>query len=126
MNLESPLVLATGSQVITLEDAKDIRTGRIYPKGSVGAIIRVPAKSGEPYRLLFPDGGEADSLRSELALRKHVQRGPLDQPESFYGTPDLREYVIYRCVVGSRAYGLNTPDSDVDLRGIYLPPAEIH
>jgi predicted nucleotidyltransferase len=31
--------------------------------------------------------------------------------------------VIYACVVGSRAYGLAGPDSDVDRRGVFLAPA---
>lgn len=31
--------------------------------------------------------------------------------------------VIYSCVVGSRAYGLAGPDSDVDRRGVFLAPA---
>jgi uncharacterized protein len=34
--------------------------------------------------------------------------------------------VIYRCVVGSRAFGLDDDASDTDLRGIYLPPANLH
>jgi predicted nucleotidyltransferase len=34
--------------------------------------------------------------------------------------------VIFRCVVGSTAYGLNHADSDVDRRGFYLPPAHLH
>jgi len=39
---------------------------------------------------------------------------------------DLYPYVQYRCVVGSRAYGLDTDASDTDVRGFYLPPASIH
>ncbi len=39
---------------------------------------------------------------------------------------DLREFVIYRCIVGSQAFGLAEPGSDTDRRGIYLPPAELH
>ena len=39
---------------------------------------------------------------------------------------DLYDYVIYRCIVGSRAYGLSHDASDTDYRGIYLPPAELH
>jgi uncharacterized protein len=31
--------------------------------------------------------------------------------------------LIYCCVVGSRAYGLAGPDSDVDRRGVFLAPA---
>jgi uncharacterized protein len=38
---------------------------------------------------------------------------------------DFSRYIIYRCVVGSRAYGLDQSDSDVDIRGIYLPPADL-
>ncbi|MBN9387393.1 MAG: nucleotidyltransferase domain-containing protein [Chloroflexi bacterium] len=36
----------------------------------------------------------------------------------------LYSYVIYGCVVGSRAYGLDIPGSDWDRRGCYPPPAE--
>jgi predicted nucleotidyltransferase len=38
----------------------------------------------------------------------------------------LRKYVIYQCVVGSRAFGLEQTGSDVDRRGFYLPPADLH
>jgi len=31
--------------------------------------------------------------------------------------------LIYSCVVGSRAYGLDGPDSDIDRRGVFLAPA---
>ena len=33
------------------------------------------------------------------------------------------EHVIFRGVVGSRAYGTNTPDSDTDIRGIFVVPS---
>ena len=39
---------------------------------------------------------------------------------------DLVERVILRCVVGSRAYGLEREGSDTDRRGVYLPPADLH
>jgi hypothetical protein len=38
----------------------------------------------------------------------------------------LYEHVVYRCVLGSHAYGLANERSDTDRRGIYLPPAELH
>ena len=38
----------------------------------------------------------------------------------------LVERVILRCVVGSRAYGLDREGSDTDRRGVYLPPADLH
>ncbi len=36
------------------------------------------------------------------------------------------DHIIYRCIIGSRAYGLDTLESDTDWRGFYLPPAELH
>lgn len=38
----------------------------------------------------------------------------------------LYERVVYRCVIGSRAYGLDDEASDTDRRGIYSPSAELH
>ncbi len=43
-----------------------------------------------------------------------------------HDTEHLSEYIIYRCIVGSRAYGLSHENSDTDRRGIYLPPANLH
>lgn len=41
-------------------------------------------------------------------------------------TGGLYERVIYRCVIGSRAYGLDDTSSDTDRRGLYLPRADDH
>ena len=38
---------------------------------------------------------------------------------------DLGNHIIYRCVVGSRAYGLAHEASDTDVRGIYQAPNEL-
>lgn len=38
----------------------------------------------------------------------------------------LRPYILHSCVVGSRAYGLDTGESDTDRRGFFLPPADLH
>lgn len=47
---------------------------------------------------------------------------PDAQPDSGF---DLENLVIYRCIVGSRACGLDTDESDTDRRGVYLAPAEL-
>jgi predicted nucleotidyltransferase len=36
------------------------------------------------------------------------------------------EWIIYEVLSGSHAYGLNTPESDEDYRGIMLPPIEYY
>ena len=38
---------------------------------------------------------------------------------------DPDKYKIFECITGSVLYGTNTPESDVDKRGICLPPMEI-
>jgi uncharacterized protein len=38
---------------------------------------------------------------------------------------NLFDRVIFRCVIGSRAYGLEDDESDTDYRGVFLPPAEL-
>lgn len=36
---------------------------------------------------------------------------------------DLRDHTVLLVLGGSRAYGIATPDSDVDLKGVAIPPA---
>ncbi len=57
----------------------------------------------------------------ELALRRREVEDELGEVGD-----DLRPWIIYRCQVGSKAFGLAGDDSDDDLRGIYLPPARLH
>jgi predicted nucleotidyltransferase len=115
--LRPNLVLPVGTQVVT-------RTAVAGPPGSVGIVIATPSEGSQVYRVRFPDGSEALLNRADFRVRKEVQREGIEA-----ASPDdasLFDYVIYRCVVGSRAYGLDSDDSDVDYRGIYLPPAERH
>jgi hypothetical protein len=87
----------------------------------------VVARSDEnTYRIRFPGGGEVVLPRTHIAVRAHIQRAGLHDELATAAQTDLYAYVIYRCVVGSRAYGLEEPGSDLDRRGIYVPPAERH
>jgi len=66
--------------------------------------------------------------REDLDLLVQYQAGaggPAELPIAIEGQP-LTSRLIYRCVSGSRAYGLEDEHSDTDYRGIYLPTAEEH
>lgn len=39
-------------------------------------------------------------------------------------TEEVRPYLIYEVIAGSKAYGLDLPTSDTDIRGIYMLPNE--
>jgi predicted nucleotidyltransferase len=100
----------------------------VHPRGAVGVVTRTPAVAGESFLVRFPDGFEKSLERSQIEVLKHFKDrlGDGSQPN---GTPDsafdLESFIIYRCVVGSRAYGLDHDESDTDRRGIYLAPAEL-
>ena len=92
----------------------------------MGVVIQSPSDHLHAYRVRFLDGSEASLKRHELALLKEFKTEGLEAPDPALDEHHLRPCVIYRCVVGSRAYGLDAPDSDTDRRGVYLPPADLH
>lgn len=65
--------------------------------------------------------------RNQLAIRKQAQQASLGPPRDAAALMDelLDRWVVYRCVSGSRAYGLDDDDSDVDVRGVFLAPPEM-
>jgi hypothetical protein len=117
------LVLPTGTQVVTRVEAR-VASGDVRPRGAVGVVVVVPRDGRHAYRVRFPDGAEASLRRADLAIRRHEADTPEAADDG--AEVDWERYVIYRCVVGSRAYGLEEVGSDTDRRGIYLPPAELH
>jgi uncharacterized protein len=46
---------------------------------------------------------------------------PTDDPHDL-----VRDHTVYACVVGSRAYGLDGPDSDTDRRGVFAVPTPLY
>jgi hypothetical protein len=117
----SLLILPIGTQVVTRAVVSK-RDGGDRPVGSVGVVAQTPRDGAEQYRVRFPDGDDALLHRRELSIRRQEQSRGLDPDAGI----DWYQYVIYRCVAGSRAYGLDEPGSDTDYRGIYLPPADLH
>jgi predicted nucleotidyltransferase len=124
------LVLPIGTQVVTRVEVMGAAGEIVCPRGAVGVVIAAPRESGTVYRVRFPSGVEAALSREEFAIRSHAQREGLRRAGAASAAGgddgDLYGCIIYRCVVGSRAYGLDEAASDVDRRGIYLPPAERH
>lgn len=109
--------------MVTCADIVDGSGAIVCPGGVVGIVVALPGAELQPYRVRLPDGRIIHAHRQDLALRKEVQRQGLLVAGA--DATDLYQYVIYRCVVGSRAYGLATADSDTDRRGYYLPPAAL-
>lgn len=120
------LILSAGTQVVVLADIRGTDGKPVHPRGAVGVIIQSPADYWHNYRVRFPDGFEASFRRQELSILKQYKDGGVIGSADPLGEYDLYQHVIYRCVIGSRAYGLDDEQSDTDLRGIYLPPADLH
>lgn len=86
-------------------------------------VVRVP-DDDQPYLVRFADGAESKVAREDVAILKHYQRAGWQRGD--VSEAPLKDHVIFKCVVGSRAYGLVEESSDTDIRGIYLPPARMH
>jgi uncharacterized protein len=113
-------LIPSGTQVVLKAD-KSLPDGTVRQRGHVAVIAESPADNEHPYTLRFADGQTVQAYFRELAIRRKEVEDQLARSGE-----DLRPFVIYRCQVGSRAFGLATDDSDDDIRGIYLPPARLH
>lgn len=118
-------LLPVGTRVV-VRGAHDLARGEgCCVAGAVGEIVACPLDPLHAYRVRLVDGGLVSLRRPEFVILREHQR-PDGAAVRSLEDRDLARYVIYRCVVGSRAYGLDLPGSDTDRRGIYLPPAERH
>jgi uncharacterized protein len=123
MSRQSENIFA-GTQVVALVEVCGPNESLVHPRGAVGVVTRTPAVAGEKFLVRFPDGFEKALKESEIDVLKHFK----DRiGNDIAGTPafDLERFIIYRCVVGLRAYGLDSDESDTDRRGIYLASAEL-
>ena len=128
-----PNNIFAGTQVVSLIEVRGTNNALVHPRGAVGVVTRTPAGTETYFLVRFPDGFEATLERSQLDVLKHFKdrlepvgrassRAEDVTPNSGF---DLEQFIIYRCIVGSRAYGLDNDESDTDRRGIYLAPAEL-
>ncbi len=121
------LIYSVGTQVVIRKPVQG-SNGRIaHPAGAVGVIQKAPLDREHTYRVRFADGFEAPVHHHQLVILSQYKEGTVSEPGSLLLAEEgLFDRVIFRCVIGSRAYGLETEDSDTDRRGVYLPPAELH
>lgn len=120
------LILPVGTQVVSRVEVKAPDGQTCVPVGAVGVIVKAPTDNEHSYRVKFVDGFESALKRNELTIRKAYQQNAIQPDEVENDDARFYEFVIYRCIVGSRAFGLETDESDTDRRGIYLPPADLH
>lgn len=123
-NANVNMILSPGTQVVTSQPIVD-GNRILHPVGAVGVVIKSPADLQHRYRVRFPDGVEESLLQNQIVMLSHYEKGNVNELSERQDS-DLFDRVILRCVIGSRAYGLEDEQSDIDYRGIYLPTAEQH
>lgn len=119
-----PPILPVGTAVVLRIDVAG--ADRVWPRGSAARIVQAPADAEHSYRVRFVDGDEVALRRAEMqVLSSHQSEGMADVVSPLV-EHDLGKHVVFRCVIGSRAYGLEHDASDTDRRGIYIAPARLH
>lgn len=121
-----PPILPIGTAVVALVELRALDGRPSHPRGAAGVIVSAPVDPEHAYRVRFPSGDEHSLQGREFQVLGHYQREGLLTPVDPLVEYDLGKHVIYRCVIGSRAYALDRDGSDTDRRGIYLPPASMH
>ncbi|MCA9094106.1 MAG: nucleotidyltransferase domain-containing protein [Planctomycetaceae bacterium] len=119
------LIYSIGTQVICRREILGEGGRLLHPSGSVCVVIKAPKDLDHNYRVRFLDGLEVTLPREDVVSLAYHQEGQVGLTQEQPADVDLFDCIIYRCIIGSRAYGLDGADSDTDYRGIYLPPAEL-
>jgi len=116
-----------GTQVVSLVEVRGTNNSLVHPRGAVGVVTRTPTGDQKDFLIRFPDGFEASLSWEQIEVLKHFKDrlGATGGSSNGITDFDLESLIIYRCVVGSRAYGLDNDESDTDRRGIYLAPADL-
>ncbi|MBL8876583.1 MAG: nucleotidyltransferase domain-containing protein [Phycisphaerae bacterium] len=126
MTSRLPPLLPLGTAVVALVELRGGDGRVVHAPGATGTIVKSPADPEHSYRIRFPGGDEASLKRRDIQVLKHYQSEGYDRKYDPLTEFNLYDCVIFRAVIGSRAYGLEHGESDTDVRGIYLPPAAMH
>ncbi len=118
---QRPPQLSLGTQVVLREPMTD-ETGTAAPAGGTGRVGAVTPDGRYVVRLVDDRTVVVD--REQVTLFRSYQRevgiGAELGPEAVARL--VQKHSIYVAVVGSRAFGLATGDSDTDTRGVYVAP----
>lgn len=121
-NLPPNFLIPPGTQVVLRYDRHVPGTTDVKPAGTVAEVVESPDTNDRPYLVRFLDGVSFRLKFAELLAR----RGDHSVEATATPGPDVSAFVVYRVMVGSRAFGLSNESSDEDRRGVYLPPADWH
>lgn len=116
--------ISAGTQVVALVEIRGPDQSLVHPRGAVGVVTRTPTGADRHFLVRFPDGFEKSLAGEQMEVLKQFKER-LQSEGSGEPSFELERVIIYRCVMGSKAYGLETEESDVDRRGVYLAPAEL-
>jgi hypothetical protein len=125
-----PPVLPVGTAVVLRSELRAESGASVHPAGAAALVVRSPVEPSHAYTLRFPGGDECE-VAGDVASLVLQPLGSFQASSAGGGRSDiddhaLRGLIVYRCVIGSRAYGLDRGSSDTDRRGIYLPTARMH
>lgn len=110
------VVLPKGTRVVLTADAV-ARSGWVC---SAGSLARVDEVDHPSYVVSTPSGHTLDVRRGQLSVQNQRVEQHLARQE--HSWERLQHSVVLEVVVGSTAWNLAGPDSDLDVRGAFLLP----
>ena len=109
------VALPHGTEVVTRVDR--LAGERRVPQGAVGRVVKV---EGDRIEVAVIGVGRATYARSELTPHRAGQLRFARRREAAWSA--LSPCVVLEALVGSRAWGLASDDSDTDRRGVFVLP----
>ena len=101
------LIYSPGTQVVVIAqataDPTASDTGRSRARGSVGVVLR---SDPDGYRVRFLDGAETTLPRGDVTMLERYKQGGLFAEVTQSSENSLCDRVFLKCIIGSRAYGL--------------------
>lgn len=119
------MILPIGTRIVSKVETRPAGGGDPCPAGIVGMIIAAPIDPAHIYRVRYANGVESRIKRAEFEILSHFQTDGLHRPRGELAEYNLESHIIYKYIVGSRAYGLDVDGSDTDRRGIYVAPCDM-